>query len=312
MGNSPAVAVRSFASKLLKGKYFERFMYTLHGRGIKATQAGNDAIGAAIAAGTPSAVGKIGDVEMEAIVKGHFRPGAQTDDARWLGERERLYVNAGVFPPTAAAFRAFIPPYLAGLREITHMAVWFNRGEERITRECCPKAMLTGMRATEPYWFPSPWSSKLAGKRVLVATCFPKTIAAQYARRDQIWRDGRNVLPAFEIEYIPVPPHAHLLKELVYPDWSTGLRVLEEKVSAAKFDVLLIGAGAWSIPLAAYAKRLGKIGIHMGGGLQVLFGVKGKRWEGHELSAYWNDAWTSPLAEETPENTQRMERGAYW
>ena len=310
--NSPTVVIRSFASKLLKGKYLEQLRYTLHGRRILGLQAGHDSIADSLRTATPAAAGKIGDVEMEGIVKIRFQPGGETDDTRWRGDKERLYVNAGIFPPTPEAFRAFAVPYLAGLREITHMGVWFNKGEERITRECCPSAKLMGIRATEPYYFPNPWSSLLAGKRVLIATCFPKTIARQYERRASIWRDGRNVLPEFQPQFIPVPPHAHLLKEPVYPDWQTGLKVMQDKISAATFDVLLVGAGGWSIPLAAHAKRLGKIGIHMGGGLQVLFGIKGHRWQGHELSGYWNDAWVHPLAEETPENTGSMERGAYW
>ena len=33
------------------------------------------------------------------------------------------------------------------------------------------------------------------------------------------------------------------------------------------------------LPLAVYAKRLGKVGFHMGGDLQVLFGIKGKRYD---------------------------------
>ena len=44
------------------------------------------------------------------------------------------------------------------------------------------------------------------------------------------------------------------------------------------YDVVLIGAGAFSLPLVAHAKRRGKVGIHMGGSLQILFGILGKRW----------------------------------
>ena len=45
------------------------------------------------------------------------------------------------------------------------------------------------------------------------------------------------------------------------------------------YDICLIGAGAYGFPLAAHVKRKGKKAIHLGGALQLLFGVKGKRWE---------------------------------
>jgi len=309
---SPVVRLRSFASKLLKGKYAEQRRYRKHGRRVLDLKAGHDAIAASLASGEPMAVGKIGDVEMEGVYKHRFTPGGETDGTIWNGENERLYINAGVFPPSPEGFRAFTEPYLDGLSDLTHLAVWYNRGEERVTREQCPEAVLMPLRSLEPYYFENPWSAHLEGKRVLVATPFPKTFAQQYEKREALWTDGRGVLPEFEVSFVPVPPHAHLLSEPVYPDWVTGLNVLKDKVSASEFEVLLVGAGAWSVPLAAHAKRMGKAGIHLGGGLQVLFGVKGRRWEGKDVSAFWNDAWTRPLPEETPGNVQRMESGAYW
>lgn len=50
-------------------------------------------------------------------------------------------------------------------------------------------------------------------------------------------------------------------------------------MDAVDYDIVLLGCGAYGFPLAAYAKRRGKQAIHMGGSLQLLFGIKGKRWE---------------------------------
>nr|WP_162051116.1 MULTISPECIES: hypothetical protein [unclassified Lentimonas] len=78
------------------------------------------------------------------------------------------------------------------------------------------------------------------------------------------------------------------------------------------FDVALIGAGAWSIPLATHAKALGKIGIHLGGTTQILFGIKGKRWEKGGEPAYYNDSWVRPNAAETRSGVNKIESGCYW
>ena len=50
------------------------------------------------------------------------------------------------------------------------------------------------------------------------------------------------------------------------------------KVVQKDFDVALIAAGGLSIPIASTIKNMGKIGIDLGGHLQFIFGVIGKRW----------------------------------
>lgn len=305
--------VRSVGGQIYRGKYVERMRFTLHGRKISDEIEGNALIARALESGKPFATGKIGDVEMEALRKRYYIPGGDGDDARWKGRQERLHVSAGVYPPTPDVFRRFCPEFIAGLREVSILGVWFNRGEERITREHCPEAKLIPIRSLAPYVFDDPWSSRLEGKRVLIATPFPKSIARQLERREQIWTDARRVLPAFaSASFITVPPHSFLLEKPVYPDWFAGLESLKREVSRHEFDVFLVGAGAWSIPLAAYATSLGKVGIHLGGDLQMLFGVKGRRWVGTPAAVYFNDAWINPLPEETPEPAKKLERGDYW
>ena len=52
----------------------------------------------------------------------------------------------------------------------------------------------------------------------------------------------------------------------------------------------------------------------MGGALQLLFGIMGKRWEKHAIiSGFRNEHWVYPLAEDVPENHQNYcEGGTYW
>jgi len=84
-------------------------------------------------------------------------------------------------------------------------------------------------------------------------------------------------------------------------------------VAAVAFDVLIVGAGAWGLPLAVFAKKLGKVGIHLGGATQILSGIKGRRWENHPvIASFFNDAWVHPSAEETPLGNERVEGGCYW
>jgi hypothetical protein len=88
---------------------------------------------------------------------------------------------------------------------------------------------------------------------------------------------------------------------------------MQEEMRNKAFDVAIIGAGAYSIPLAVTAKRMGKFAIHIGGATQILFGIKGKRWDNHEIGKkFYNEYWIRPLKIETPDNANIIENGCYW
>ena len=92
-------------------------------------------------------------------------------------------------------------------------------------------------------------------------------------------------------------------------DWFHSLDEMKSQMESADFDIALVGAGAWSLPLVAYAKKIGKKGIHLGGLLQLLFGIKGGRYDHEEI---YNTAWIRPLSSEVPLNFKKLEQGAYW
>ena len=75
------------------------------------------------------------------------------------------------------------------------------------------------------------------------------------------------------------------------------------------------GAGAYGLPLASFAKQLGRQAIHLGGVTQILFGIKGRRWEreyADSTARLFNEHWVRPLPAETPAHKDRIEKGCYW
>ena len=83
------------------------------------------------------------------------------------------------------------------------------------------------------------------------------------------------------------------------------------------FDIAIIGCGAYGFPLAAKLKQAGKQAVHLGGATQLMFGIKGKRWEedynGYEYIRKWfNDAWVYPSEQDKPQNADTVEGGCYW
>jgi hypothetical protein len=99
----------------------------------------------------------------------------------------------------------------------------------------------------------------------------------------------------------------------LYGDSVGLLEDLKKQMDAKAYDVVLVGAGLYSLPLVAHAVRQGKKGIHLGGATQLLFGIRGSRWDRMpEFQRLFNDAWTRPSEEERPLQFQQVERGCYW
>jgi hypothetical protein len=230
----------------------------------------------------------------------------------WGSHATLLYRNAGVYPPEPAILSRFCRTFLETLAQLDVLAVYFNWEENAVRRRFAPQATVTAPRALEPYYHDRPWSQHLAGKRVLVVSPFAETIQAQYGRRREVWPAKPELLPDFELQTLRVPLFA-CLNAAEYPDWFLALDAMREQMASIPFDVAIVGAGAWSIPLVAHAKSLGAWAIHLGGATQILFGTKGRAWEKHkQIAAFFNEAWTRPSARETPEGVQTIEDGCYW
>jgi hypothetical protein len=300
------VLVRPLSSQR---RLLERAKYL--GTPILSSQAGNDLLAASF--GRPLAIGKIGAGEMAAL-RHHLRGADSNGDSKsWGGHAARnLYRIAGVYPPEPEIYSRFCQLYARALASLDVLAVWFNFGEHAAHSRFLPRARLTQLDALEPYYNDRPWSGHLAGKRVLVVSPFATTIEEQYRRRRVIWRAKPEVLPDFELRTVRVPLSSYVAPP-AYPDWFAALDAMCGQMAAAPFDAAIIGAGAWSIPLVAHAKSLGKWAIHLGGVTQILFGIKGQRWEKNQrIMAFCNEAWVRPAAGETPQNVKAIEGGCYW
>ena len=163
----------------------------------------------------------------------------------------------------------------------------------------------------EPYDYDKPWSKALEKKRVLVVHPFVKSIRSQYEKRELIW-ENENVLPEFELITIRAV-QTMAGEKAPFANWFEALEYMKKQMDEIEYDVAIIGCGAYGFHLAAHAKRTGHKAIHLGGATQILFGIKGKRWEQiPEVSKFFNEHWVNPLPEETPMHKDNVEGGCYW
>ena len=289
------------------------------GRPILSQEGGNDWLRERVASGRPFAAGKIGDTELEVLLRYEE---LRADPAAFFSavaerghEAEFLYLNSGVFPKQQDVLVDWAETFLASLPAIDLVGVWFNHGEEPILRAHAPLATLTRIRGLEPYFHDDPWTRMLAGKRVAVVSPFHASIRAQHERfrGADLFPTRPAVLPEFELVTVPAPFSPALFPPS-HPSWHAALTEMQSALAREAFDVCLVGAGAYSLPLCAFVRTgLGRGAVHLGGATQILFGVRGRRWDKHpEIGPLINEHWTRPLPQETPAARWRNDGGAYW
>lgn len=258
------------------------------------------------------AVGKIGANELNFIVSmSHDNVPTNLAQAFLFN----LAYGAGGYPLSYAYLKKFMAEnYLSVLPDMDILAVWnhFKDFEIELIRSCNSDCTTVELRSLEPYYFTSHrWTDLLAGKKVLIISPFTDSIAQQIAQKDKVWPN--KLLPEFSALYLKFPLSYYLVAEneqSSYPQDSQEL--LDEfidQIDELTYDIALIGAGLYSIPLATHCKDNNKVAIHLGGALQVLFGVKGKRWTS---MSFINDYWVNPQPHETPQYKNLCEDGCYW
>lgn len=270
------------------------------------TKTASRSLETAIREGRPVAAGKIGTSELIALQ--YYLAGKPLDEIL----RKEMFVNSGFFPFEPVPVERFQIEFAQVLEKMTHIAVWGNFGEASIIRRYAPNATLIDRTTLEPHKIASPWTKALEGKRVTVISPFFKSIAGQYDRRTEVWAGHQDVLPAFDLRVVRSP----FSPGLAHPeekDWFERLDRLTTELMAEPFDVCLIGAGGMSLPLATRCAAAGKVGIHMGGYTQIMFGIWGRRWDNDpSLLAHKSSAWTKPSEDETPTSHRINDNAAYW
>lgn len=276
------------------------------GMGLLTEVQGNECIKRFVNGDAPFMLGRFGAVEMHCVFR--WMSGQNCTEE----ERNQALYAAGIFPSDQGTINRFCEVYSEAIKCVDILGVWEVTGEKKAINRFCPHAKLIPSRSIEPYYFDTPWSAALDRKRVLIVHPFIESIVGQLQRREQIW-PGKDVLPRFQsVSYVSVvQSNAGAITE--FKDWFEALESMKCEILQADFDIAIIGAGAYGLPLAAYVKSLGKQAVQMSGATQILFGIKGKRWDEHPVvSKFYNAAWVRPLQSETPPETKKVEGGSYW
>ena len=236
----------------------------------------------------------------------------------WWWEEETMYPmrnNAGFFSATPELLKRFSEMMIEDMPLIDILASW--RFEEEYFSKELQNAYKIDFEPYNPFWSDVPWPAALENKKVLVVHPFAETIQKQYLRKELIHKDPR-VLPTFDLQTIKAIQTIGNQGDGRFETWFDALEFMKNEIDKMDYDVCLLGCGAYGMPLAAHVKRSGKKAVHLGGSLQLLFGIRGARWENSNYNATYNysklmnEFWVKPSATETPSKAQQVEEGCYW
>lgn len=222
-----------------------------------------------------------------------------------LWEHKKIRVQSGFYPINQESTERFVGLSLQSAGKLDLLGSWVA-GENQLL-DYCPGAAITPLSNLSPFGDKPRWTDALRGKKVLVIHPFVDSIEKQFDRRALLFEDS-DFLPNFElrtlraVQSLGTPPSQ-------FPTWFDGLEFMLRQALKIEFDIALIGAGAYGLPLGAMLKKHGKSSLVLGGLVQLLFGIKGRRWD---QSGLYNQHWVRPMSHERPDGFRGADNGAYW
>ena len=221
----------------------------------------------------------------------------------------KLYIEAIKNSNTLATFPTYI------INEQTYFANNYNLSKIH-------------SRSLEPFYACleniKPWTHFLYGKKVLIINPFIESMKKQLSNRFQIFKDPTKKIFLDNQEFIFYKSYQTSAGNHIHKNWLETFTIMCNDIKKLNddynFDIALLGCGGYGLPLCNFIKmNLNKSAIYIGGGLQLLFGIMGQRWENRDD---WkqimkdnqepNNKFIRPSGDEIINNKNAIENGCYW
>lgn len=232
--------------------------------------------------------------------------------------REKL-ANSGVY---GGSEEYFMKEYIKGISTADLQVFWNHYNGDKLVydeqvnifRNLSNESVKIDCEVLCSYVHTDFWTKDLVGKKVLIVYPFTETIKLQYLKKDLIWTgEHSGKLPDFEL--ITYKPYWSIGDVMPHSSWQETFETMRDDISKLDFDIAILGCSTYGLPLVSHIKNnMNKSAMYMGGETQILFGIKGERWDGWEkVNKYYNENWTRPL-DEKPNgyNAYATDNGCYW
>lgn len=266
-----------------------------------------------------SSVGRLGSVELEVVNFFYNLEKESLNKSVWRLRKE-AWITAGIFPPIGRQMQSFSTEYVSAMSHANIVAQWPSevlKVQESFMKEFCSDARRIPLASLDPIYLASlnlqPWTLKLKDLNVLVISTFADEIESQYL----IFKHLHTVpiLPDFNLSVLK-PPVTNGIT-FTSGNWDYNLEKFKKKlcnrVETKKFDIALVSAGSYGMPICNILQSLGIKSIYMGGALQILFGIMGNRWSNSSaVQAIMTDKWKRPNSNSKPMGYRFIDRSSYW
>lgn len=273
---------------------------------------------------TPSMIARFGGTELSAMTA-FFEYDHGVKNVDLYKKMEDMKTGPGFFSNDLESGRKFVELMVQCCKDVDVLGVWDLFMEDYFINVYMKDVHITALGNLEPWNCSSgsekekiiPWSKALEGKKVLFVHPFEKSMRRQYEeRRELIWSNAYKpdeILPRFDMRFVKAIQSLDEQNNVGFTNWFEALDVMIDRCRKEEFDVAIIGCGAYGFPLASEIKKMGKVAIHLGGATQLMFGIKGKRWDKMpQINRFYNAYWIRPDDSERIKDCQKVEGGCYW
>jgi hypothetical protein len=160
------------------------------------------------------------------------------------------------------------------------------------------------------------WMPFLEGKKVLAISAFEDSIKLQWKNRHKLFATGPDPFKYPEFELSTIKAHNTIKGNEPFPckNWKESFHAMCKEIDKKDFDIAVIGAGGYGMPLAHYVKTIGRGAIYVGSYIQIMFGIRGSRWniKNNSIHNHFNEYWKNPEPHEIPKTFKNVEGGCYW
>jgi hypothetical protein len=218
-----------------------------------------------------------------------------------LHTRRHAAANTGVFPGDIDSIVEFSKLHAKAARSLDFVGLVSGRLEADLLNYLDYQGKTLSIFDFEPdRSIPDDRAScylpELEGQRVLIvssvaellcARANEETFTAVWAKTGKLWfRPAQVTSLQFPWAYDRNTQH----------QFGSSMNLLEwiiERIDPETFDIALIAGATFGVPVAAAIKDMNRSAIALGGALQVLFGVSGKRWRDDPtwVQNYMTKAW---------------------
>lgn len=302
----------------------------IHGLGaVRPTHKKSDfieSLSLALTEGTGFAAAKLGISEAIYLSNSRISPQLENTEQKIafdLVTKVHAGRQSGIFPATTEFIHSFAQFSLESLQYIDYLAVSGVSFEQLLLCEQQSETRFVAIHDLEPdrsipYQAINCWLPSLRGKPVLIISSIATLLVerAEQELFENVWRKpGIPWFGPLSFEALDFPQIYDQETQVLYPTLMDLLNTILDQIDSIEFDVALIAGASLGIPIAAHVKKTGRVAISLGGHLQVLFGVQGKRWLDNDQwqKSYVTAGWIPTPEWAKPTTTIGLaDDGAYW